>query len=372
MSETTAPVCRHWNRQGFCLYGNQCRFAHPVCNGSGDLQQHEQQTILRPDQSIRSSADDLNHTLALSKQLSAASGGKQITRKVGSNHNHDHDSHCDSKPSSTRTRNKVRKCGRAGIFRRWLLDNFGKELLCQGSGVLEIAGGKGELSFELLNLNNILCTVVDPRKPDLEHLQGFERKLRNGFYHRTAPLLQYIDNVYTESIVMRHPRHFRLFFEDPLWSAALGSEGDGAQAFVDSFQRAMRAEWTHQGIVIDDNKEVENEQEQEEAEIQWSEVMNVFQKCSAVVGLHPDQAVEAIIDFALASDKPFAVLPCCVYSKEFPRRQLRGKPVRKYEELVEYLVAKAPDQIGVDILGFEGRNVLLYSKRHSKRQSSGC
>ena len=46
---------------------------------------------------------------------------------------------------------------------RFLMDTFGQEQLKKGSGVLDIAGGKGELSFELLNLNGIQATVVEPR-----------------------------------------------------------------------------------------------------------------------------------------------------------------------------------------------------------------
>ena len=44
---------------------------------------------------------------------------------------------------------------------RFLLDTYGRELLSSGSGVLDIAGGKGELAFELVNLNNIRATVVN-------------------------------------------------------------------------------------------------------------------------------------------------------------------------------------------------------------------
>lgn len=44
-----------------------------------------------------------------------------------------------------------------------MLDTFGRERLASGSGVLDIAGGKGELAFELLNLNGIPATVVEPR-----------------------------------------------------------------------------------------------------------------------------------------------------------------------------------------------------------------
>ena len=44
------------------------------------------------------------------------------------------------------------------------------------------------------------------------------------------------------------------------------------------------------------------------AEAVWRTLANA----SAVVGLHPDGATEAIVDFALATGKPFAVVPCCV------------------------------------------------------------
>ena len=50
---------------------------------------------------------------------------------------------------------------------RFLLDTFGQASLACGSGVLDIGGGKGELSFELLNLNSIRATIVDPRPGSL-------------------------------------------------------------------------------------------------------------------------------------------------------------------------------------------------------------
>jgi hypothetical protein len=71
------------------------------------------------------------------------------------------------------------------------------------------------------------------------------------------------------------------------------------------------------------------------------EACDIVKNCSIVVGMHPDQvrqslpslssltpsvtprqAVEHIIDFALLNNKPFAVVPCCVYHKQFPHRSL--------------------------------------------------
>jgi hypothetical protein len=89
--------------------------------------------------------------------------------------------------------------------------------------------------------------------------------------------------------------------------------------------------------------------------------------CSAVVGMHPDQATEPIVALAVALRRPFAVVPCCVYAAEFPKRKLLsdGSPVKTYEQLVQYiqqLAAAAPGEyrIGVEVMPFEGKNLLVW------------
>ena len=82
--------------------------------------------------------------------------------------------------------------------------------------------------------------------------------------------------------------------------------------------------------------------------------------CAAIVGLHPDQASEAIVDAALALGKPFAVVPCCVFPSTFPQRRLRsGQHVRTYRGFLKYLRAKHPD-IETARLPFEGRNRVVF------------
>ena len=55
---------------------------------------------------------------------------------------------------------------RAAVFAHWLIETYGRDHLRQGRGVLDIAGGRGELSSALA-ASGIPCTVVDPiqRKP---------------------------------------------------------------------------------------------------------------------------------------------------------------------------------------------------------------
>ena len=60
---------------------------------------------------------------------------------------------------------------------RWLIDTFGPDLVASGTGLLDVAGGMGELSFELVNINKLPSTVMDPRPLNLK---GSLRKLRVG------------------------------------------------------------------------------------------------------------------------------------------------------------------------------------------------
>jgi len=86
----------------------------------------------------------------------------------------------------------------------------------------------------------------------------------------------------------------------------------------------------------------------------------VVADCSAIVGLHPDQATEAIVDCALQWRKPFAIVPCCVYPSLFPDRRLQaGQGVVSYGGFLKYLKEK-DSRIQSARLPFKGRNKVLY------------
>lgn len=73
------------------------------------------------------------------------------------------------------------------------------------------------------------------------------------------------------------------------------------------------------------------------------------------------QAAGAIVEYALRAGKPFAVVPCCVYSCDFPNRHLPdGRLVKQYEDLIEWLVALDPVHIKVADLLIDGRNKVVY------------
>jgi hypothetical protein len=110
-----------------------------------------------------------------------------------------------------------------------------------------------------------------------------------------------------------------------------------------------------------------------------------------IVGMHPDEVTEVIVDAALAARTPFAVVPCCVdaltrssprrtgallalictcararvrqvFSRIFPHRRLPGSdaPVRTHEQLCAYLRSKDPS-IRLGKLPFAGKSTVVYS-----------
>jgi hypothetical protein len=49
------------------------------------------------------------------------------------------------------------------LFVEWLVATYGQEQLRQGGGVVDVAGGRGEVAFRLVHDYNIPCTLIDPR-----------------------------------------------------------------------------------------------------------------------------------------------------------------------------------------------------------------
>lgn len=89
----------------------------------------------------------------------------------------------------------------------------------------------------------------------------------------------------------------------------------------------------------------------------------LIQRCKILVGMHPDQGTEAIIDLSQRlNDLPFALLPCCVMPSLFPmRRQRHGDPVRSYSTFCQYLMEKGEGGMYKETsLPFDGRNKIIF------------
>mmetsp|Transcript_5790 Transcript_5790/g.10239 ORF Transcript_5790/g.10239 Transcript_5790/m.10239 type:complete len:338 (+) Transcript_5790:33-1046(+) len=308
VKEAEITICKHFVRLGWCLFADACRYRHPS-----------------------------------EEEIDALEIRYQRTRRPGG-------------------RLQVRNENRASELRFWLLNHFGKDRLASGSGIADIAGGKGELSFELLNLNQVPVTVFDPRPL---FLHRYERKWNRGYYHRPTLLNQkynYVEHCKHPPLEKyRNPSSVRLFFEPFLYDPEMDDELR-VRLYEKSILRAHDSQWTRKGLVIGENESEAQEWKEEEMKKvpPLDDLREMLKDVSVFVGMHPDQAAEAVVDAAIQFRKAFAVLPCCVYSKQFPNRRKRdGTLVSTYDILVEYLMEK-DERIQKLVMNFEGKNVLLY------------
>ena len=170
-TEAASPAirpCRHFAR-GFCFYGNSCRQSHDtmILAEEGDalkqsLQlQHQREAADAALRACEETIKSLHRDGAPHEDIIAAvselSNLKEARRRI-------------ARPK----RRTAHKSERAGVFRRFLLKTFGAEALRSGRGVIDVAGGHGSLSFELLNVDGVPCTIVDPRRVE----QGFRQMQR--------------------------------------------------------------------------------------------------------------------------------------------------------------------------------------------------
>jgi hypothetical protein len=346
--ELPPPTCRHFARRGECVFGEKCAYAHPEEVGRFARLAFEE------------------------KMRKAESKGKIQNRGKGK-------------------RNKVRNRSRAGVFRRFLLDTFGETLLLSGTGVLDVAGGKGDLSFQLMNLNNIRSTIVDPRQV---YLDTVVRQYRTGMFHRNAIFAKYTHSSCTDPLKtpLHRPFHLRSFFKTSLEEGGIPQFVSSPAEFVVAINEAKAVLWTHKGLA-QTNLTTEEEESSPNMEVvesglltkdtpslgvlsalginaednhcrvveDYDAAFDIVENCSVVVGMHPDQAAGFIVDFAISYGKPFAIVPCCVYKDEFPTRKLRdGKQVRNYDDLLAFLKSKHPDIIE-KALDMEGKNKVKYA-----------
>jgi len=81
-----------------------------------------------------------------------------------------------------------------------------------------------------------------------------------------------------------------------------------------------------------------------------------------LVGLHPDECTEDILDVALTCGKSVAIVPCCVFPSLFPLRRFKdGRTVTSYSEFLDYLLEKDP-RLHQAELPVEGKNQVIYLK----------
>jgi hypothetical protein len=92
---------------------------------------------------------------------------------------------------------------------------------------------------------------------------------------------------------------------------------------------------------------------------------DVLARVSLIIGFHPDEATEPIVEYALRARLPVAVVPCCVFGRLFPDRRLAdGAEVESHDHFVTYLreiSAAAGRPLALSFLEYNGANRVLWN-----------
>lgn len=266
---------------------------------------------------------------------------------------------------------------RGAKFVEWLVGKFGMARLlgAEGGGVLDVAGGSGQVAFELGLRRGVNTTTVDPRplrldpsqRRTLTYLQRRRAALASaGGSGEPLPSTEQMQKAAAAAAEAQMgaatgekasaecsgggedwASHFPrvegsegaaggLEGSVSCWRVGTHGHGDGA--------RSVRVK--HLPVWFDESFEVRRE---------WNEA-------SVVVGMHPDQATEAIVDLALRHRKPFAVVPCCVFWRSNLGRTNPegGGTVKSWEQFCDYLASKS-QAIRRERLPMRGRNEVLFA-----------
>jgi hypothetical protein len=210
---------------------------------------------------------------------------------------------------ATRRRHGAKNQHKAKYFVRWLLDTFGDV-----KTVVDVAGGKGEIAARLCLCHGMKVTMIDPRQADIESvfMNIVAPKLPNKWQNRLRDR-QSTEPSFVQDTIEERFRQFIMYFT--------------------------------------------------ETTVQTFELSSVIQECDLLIGMHADSATECIADVALKHNKPFVIVPCCVFPNLFQKRYLTKEgnkvPVRSYEQFCEYLLQK-DSRFHMTELPFEGRNIAIW------------
>ena len=297
---------------------------------------------------------------------------------------------------SRKGRGGGRNRDRGGIFAAWALETFGTARM-QQDAILDVAGGAGQLAFQFGVRRGMNITVVDPRSLRLSSDQ--KRTLK---YHRQQGLRLLPEGQDPSLSSSEYGHHFCEVGPPPALSSLSGRSDDAVLEVANPQEGEQQQQQQHEPQE-EDTRDDRTWLVGGEAYVRhlkkWFDpafveppsssiddlssashrlmTSTIWRDCSVVLGMHPDQATEDLVDLALAHDKPFAVVPCCVFWKRHPNRKTpQGKAVRTWEQFCEYLLAKGDtaekksNRIQVATLPFPGRNVVLYSLGGGEAKSS--
>jgi hypothetical protein len=184
--------------------------------------------------------------------------------------------------------------------------------------ILDVAGGRGEVSARLTMCHRQKVVMVDPRPANV--VDCFEKV-----------------------VLPKLPNK---------WQQQLEKQRRNDPTFL---QNIIPSRFQQLVTTFDDNNLTKCE-----------ELQTAISDSSLILGLHADSATEAIVDAALRYSKPFVVVPCCVFPNLFQSRMVPDEtkhdqlvPVRSHEQFCIYLQRKDPRFV-MEELPFEGRNIAIW------------
>ncbi|KAL9182309.1 hypothetical protein ACHAXT_012961 [Thalassiosira profunda] len=224
-------------------------------------------------------------------------------------------------------RHFVRNQHKNSVFRTFLMQTYGLDYLTKKDGViLDVAGGKGELSFELINLCGVKeCVVIDPRPLNLSLVRGkwekglFEPK-RTGVFSKWYPACE----EGCKDRTPQSPGHMRCFFDGASFLEFANAETSEEvertnEKLLREMIRAKSIVWTRKGLQHEDGASYNEEDESGSAA------------------------------------KPYPI------GNTFSKRKLNdGTNVKSHEHLVQWLKERDPNA-RVATLDLEGKNTVVYT-----------
>lgn len=197
-------------------------------------------------------------------------------------------------------------------FVKWIINTFPHVASTNSKHILDVASGKGETAARFSMCHKIPCVMVEPRLADVEAC--YKSKVLSKLPLRW------------QSSIKLHQQENPDFIADT----------------IASFVTQLCMCFTDETVANDDV------------------LQEALKKSSLLIGLHADNATEAIVKAALDYKIPFVVVPCCVFGSFFPDRRLHnGKHVNTYQEFCQYLLEK-DSRFRKETLPFPGRNIAIF------------
>lgn len=281
--------------------------------------------------------------------------------------------------------------------------------------ILDVAGGKGELAARLSLCHNTNVIMIDPRPANILHVfhSIIFPKLPNKWQYSIRQKMEN-DSQFLENILKERYQQLEMYFDERTTQyPIIDNEIHSSTSIEDDVCHRSSTKPLSDDDDDDDNNsnDVNNHNNQQMIHNNKNKNNNMMmlhqaiQDCDIIIGMHSDSATECIVDVALRHNKPFIVLPCCVFPNLFQTRYVymptttsttsslhqdsvlqsnnngislsttfsslsinnnkQQQPqqgmvrVRDYDQFCEYLLQK-DHRFKKSILPFDGRNVAIW------------